>query len=124
MKGVITRINNLYVEQIDVDSLRFLVIDDCRGRALIATVMGYDMEELARIILTTLLNCYEAEINRLNECIKEHRKSLEDEKKLKHPNLQFIRNVEEALANFEKALDKYERKKETVKKLLELLECL
>jgi len=75
LKGVVIRINNLYVEQIDFDTLRFLVVDDYRGRALASTVMSDDIEELMRIVGTTLLNYYEAEIKRLNECLKEHRKS-------------------------------------------------
>jgi predicted ribosome quality control (RQC) complex YloA/Tae2 family protein len=124
MKGVAFRINNLFVEQVDADTVRFLIVDDYRGRALIATTMGDDLEELVRVIGTSLLSYYESEIKRLNDCLKEHRKSLEEEKKLKHPNMQFIKNIEEDIARFEKELDKFERKQEALKKLLELLAFL
>jgi len=124
MKGVAIRVNNLYVEQIDVDSLRFLVIDEYRGRALTAMVISDDIEELQRVIGTSLLNYYESEFKRLNEALKKQRKNLEEEKKLRHPNAQFIKDLEESIASLEKRLNVLERKKEALVKLLELLAFL
>lgn len=121
MKSVVIRINNLFVEQVDIDTIRFIVIDDYKGRALSATVIGDDIEELTRVVGTVLVGYYEHEIKRLNDCLKEQRKSLEEEKKLKHPNIQFIKNVEEAIARLEKDLGSFERKQEALKKLLEAL---
>jgi predicted RNase H-like nuclease (RuvC/YqgF family) len=121
VKGAVIRINNLFVEQVDVDTIRFLVIDDYKGRVLSATVMSDDIEELMRIVGSSLLAYYEVEVKRLNECLKEHRKSLEEEKKLKHPNVEYIKRVEEDIARFEKELNVAERKQEALKKLLELL---
>jgi predicted ribosome quality control (RQC) complex YloA/Tae2 family protein len=124
LKSVAIRINNLYVEQLDVDTIRFIVIDDYRGRALGATVFSDDIEELQRVVGTSLLGYYESEIKRLNDCLKEQRKILEEEKKLKHPNIQYIKNVEETIAHLEKSLENFERKKEALKKLLEALTFL
>ena len=118
------RINNLFVEQVDIDTVRFLIVDDYRGRALTATVMSDDIEELMRIVGTTALNYYENEMKRLNECLKEHKRSLDEEKKLKHPNVEYIKKIEDDIAHFEKELDKFERKQEALKKLLELLAFL
>jgi DNA-binding transcriptional ArsR family regulator len=124
MKGVIIRLNNLFVEQVDIDTLRFIIVDDYKGRALSTTVIGDDIEELMRVVGVTLESYYENEIKRLNECLKEQRKSLEEEKKLKHPNVQYIKNVEETIANIEKELNDFERKQEALKRLLELLAFL
>jgi hypothetical protein len=121
MKGVAIRINNLFIEQVDIDTVRFLVVDDYKGRALGATVIGDDIEELVRTVGTILVGYYEHEIRRLNDCLKEQRKSLEEEKKLKHPNIQFIKNVEETITRLEKDLGSFERKQEALKKLLEAL---
>jgi len=124
MKGVVIRLNNLFAEQVDIDTVRFLVVDDYKGRALGATIIGDDIEELMRVVGVTLQNYYENEIKRLNECLKEQRKSLEEEKKLKHPNMQFIKTTEESIARIEKELENFEKKQEALKRLLELLAFL
>ena len=124
MKGVVIRLNNLFAEQVDIDTVRFLVVDDYKGRALGATIIGDDIEELMRVVGVTLQNYYENEIKRLNECLKEQRKSLEEEKKLKHPNIQFIKTTEESIARIEKELENFEKKQEALKRLLELLAFL
>ena len=124
MKGVAIRINNLYVEQVDVDTLRFLIIDENRGRALTAMVISDDIEELQRVIGTSLLNYYESEFKRLNEALEKQRKDLEEEKKLRHPDARFIKDLEESIASLEKRLNVLERKKEALVKLLELLAFL
>jgi predicted RNase H-like nuclease (RuvC/YqgF family) len=124
MKGVAIRINNLFVEQVDIDTVRFLIVDEYKGRAMTATIISDDIEELMRAVGTALLGYYENEIKRLNECLKEQRKSLEEEKSLRHPNVQFIKSVEETIARLEKSLENFERKREALKKLLEALTFL
>jgi len=51
-------------------------------------------------------------------------RALEEEKKLRHPNVQYIKNLEESIAHVEKELNKIERKQEALKRLLELLAFL
>jgi septal ring factor EnvC (AmiA/AmiB activator) len=121
MRGMVIRINNLFVEQVDIDTIRFLIVDDYRGRALTATVIGVDIEGLVIKLGASLKDYYENEIKRLNESLKEQRKSLEEAKKLKRPNEQYIKNVEETIARLEKSLESFERKREALKKLLEAL---
>jgi len=112
------------VRFVDVDTLRFLIIDEYRGRALTAMVISDDIEELQRVIGTSLLNYYESEFKRLNEALEKQRKDLEEEKKLRHPDARFIKDLEESIASLEKRLNVLERKKEALVKLLELLAFL
>jgi len=124
VKGVAIRIENLFIEQVKIDTLRFLIVDDYGGRALSATLMGNDIEEVTKTIGCTLMSYYEMEIKKLNDCLKENRKRLEEEKKLKHPDPGYIRSIEENIARLERDLEKFERKREALKKLLELLAFL
>jgi len=119
MRNILVRVGGLLIEQVD-DTLEFTIID--RGRALSATIVCTDdLEELMRIVASTLTIHYEKTQKQLEGCIKEHEKSLEEEKKLRHPNVEFMNRVKENIEKFSKEFSAVQRKTEVIKRLLEVL---
>jgi galactokinase/mevalonate kinase-like predicted kinase len=121
MRDNVVRINDLLIQQPEREILWLTIIDEYRGRLVKTHLIGRDMEELLKVVANALLMYYEGEVRRINNCLKEQRKWIEEEKKLKSPNMDYIKRIEEDIALNEKELNRIEVTSEIIKRLLETL---
>jgi len=117
----IARVGALLIEQWDSDKVEITIIDEYKGRILKTSLWGKDVEGLCAILGKALIAYYESEIKRVESCLKEARKCYEEETKEKRPSQEILNRYLQSIKANEESLNKLEKKKEAMKKLLEVL---